>query len=779
VPNVDFDGTLAGWRAAARALLAAGVAPDHAAWRSAADAQGALALGAPAAAPAPPAGGGRPAAGVGAARVPRRFLALAALVACHRDAERWGALYRVLWRLTLGGEPRLLAVSVDADVLRLTRMAKAVRRDVHKMHAFVRFRSAPPGPAADGVANPADPEYVAWFEPEHDVVAQAAPFFARRFPNMRWAILTPRGTARWDGEALAFGPGVPAREGPRDDSLEALWGVYYAHIFNPARLKLAAMRAEMPKRYWRNLPEARLIDGMVRDAPARVRRMVAAARPPADPADARAAPGPASVARPRDPAGDVRAGDVPAGDAPPRPADAAGPGAPPLRVAGAEVRVGVAGWAEPPADLGPAWYPEAARTPAARLRHLAARLALAEADASAAFPTPAVAALWASATPAGFAFDVRAHALVAGHAVEPRRLPRRLRDLLPPSLSGANRVAPDEVPARLREAAWADLLAALAPLAAAGKLGAVVLRPPRDLAPSRAAAAWLAGRARRWAAGRRPSSCGTPTGSRRGSPGARWRCSSGWAWPTPSWRRRGRRRRPRSRTRRWPWCACARRPAGRATSRPWFAPWRRSPNARPPCTCSSAPVPPTRTRGRPSRSPTASPPADARAAARCGGPVRQAAAAAVRASAVTAARSASSSRASSRSGGPPSRTRNAAGVARTPSASPSAWCADTRARTASDPASARRRAASRPKPAAAAASTASTVAGPSGAGASSSASCTAQNAPCAAAASAAAACAAACGKAPAGAKWRHSTRASPSSARARSAGHPRRQCRHS
>jgi DNA polymerase len=270
MPNVPFDGTLTGWRAAARALLAAGVAPDDAVWASAADAQGALALG----------GAGEvqptyvpPFARVGATappRVPRRFLGLAAAVACHRDPERWTALYRVLWRLTLGGEPRLLAVSVDADVLRLTRMAKAVRRDVHKMHAFVRFRAAP---AWDDDGDDAR-EYVAWFEPEHDVLAQAAAFFVRRFPNMRWAILTPRGTARWDGASLAFGPGVPAGAAPRDDSLEALWGVYYAHIFNPARLKPAAMRAEMPKKYWRNLPEAAAIPALVQTAAQRVVGMI-------------------------------------------------------------------------------------------------------------------------------------------------------------------------------------------------------------------------------------------------------------------------------------------------------------------------------------------------------------------------------------------------------------------------------------------------------------------------------------------------------------------------
>jgi uncharacterized protein YecE (DUF72 family) len=311
---------------------------------------------------------------------------------------------------------------------------------------------------------------------------------------MRWAILTPRGTARWDGASLAFGPGVPAGAAPRDDSLEALWGVYYAHIFNPARLKPAAMRAEMPKKYWRNLPEARLIGALVRDAPARVRAMVAVAQRGAEGAAPRLVAGsPALAAAPRDAT-----------------APAVVPAARPLRIAGAEVRVGVGGWCaavgsavsddalDAVPDAGPdvgradaAWYPDDARTPEARLRHCAGRLPLVEIDLGTALPTRTVAALWAARTPAGCVFDVRAHPLLTGHPVEPRRLPRRVRDLLPPSLAGANRVASDEIPARVRDAAWAELLDALAPLDAAGKLGAVLLRLPRALAPSRAAASLL------------------------------------------------------------------------------------------------------------------------------------------------------------------------------------------------------------------------------------------------------------------------------------------------
>jgi DNA polymerase len=57
--------------------------------------------------------------------------------------------------------------------------------------------------------------------------------------------------------------------------VEPLWRAYYAAIFNPARLKPGAMRAEMPRKYWRNMPEAAEIPRLLREAPKRAAEMVA------------------------------------------------------------------------------------------------------------------------------------------------------------------------------------------------------------------------------------------------------------------------------------------------------------------------------------------------------------------------------------------------------------------------------------------------------------------------------------------------------------------------
>ncbi len=200
-------------------------------------------------------------------RVPADYMKLAEAVVCHRDPERFALLYQLLWRLT-HGEKALLSVASDPLVFRLERMQKAIGREVHKMHAFVRFRLTE---LAEGE------RYVAWFEPEHAVLKLAAPFFVDRFHQMRWSILTPDVSLHWDGETLSETPGVRREDAPREDALEEWWRTYYRATFNPARVNPEQMRAEMPKRYWRNLPEASLIPELIAEAEKRTGTMVATA----------------------------------------------------------------------------------------------------------------------------------------------------------------------------------------------------------------------------------------------------------------------------------------------------------------------------------------------------------------------------------------------------------------------------------------------------------------------------------------------------------------------
>jgi DNA polymerase len=153
----------------------------------------------------------------------------------------------------------------DPLVRRLDEMAKAVRRDIHKMRAFVRFREL-------------DGRYVAWFEPDHHIVRANAGFFVRRFANMVWSILTPEVSINWDGTTLSESPGATKADAPDGDPIEEVWKTYYASIFNPARVKIGAMTKEMPKKYWKNMPETALVPGLIAAAQAREAGMISVAQ---------------------------------------------------------------------------------------------------------------------------------------------------------------------------------------------------------------------------------------------------------------------------------------------------------------------------------------------------------------------------------------------------------------------------------------------------------------------------------------------------------------------
>ncbi len=247
------------WRDAARDLLRHGVAPGDVDWGAG---SGCLdGLFDQAASPRTPRD--RP------LTVPPAFLDLAEAVICHSEPSRFALAYRLLWRLQ--DERSLLGHATDADVVRAQRLAHAVHRDSHKMTAFVRFCEVSAGGERRAFA--------AWFEPDHFIVARMAPFFQRRFADMDWAILTPKGVASWDGQALQFSP-EPAEKPAFGDDTEDLWRTYFANIFNPARLKVKMMEREMPRRYWKNLPEAELIPGLIHGAEARLRDMAMQAEAP-------------------------------------------------------------------------------------------------------------------------------------------------------------------------------------------------------------------------------------------------------------------------------------------------------------------------------------------------------------------------------------------------------------------------------------------------------------------------------------------------------------------
>lgn len=259
----DFDG----WRDAARTLAGARVPAGDVVWQVGAQPVDLFGDEAVLALPA----------GAPPLRVPRQFLDLAQTVVLHTDPQRWARLYAMLLRLV--GNQRLIEDRADPALRALEEMARQVRRDIHKMRAFLRFREvAEPVSASAEEQAASEPRYVAWYEPEHHIVRHNARFFVDRFTTMHWSILTPEVSLHWDAAQLQEGPGATRADAPDGDPVEEVWKTYYASIFNPARLKKGAMLKEMPRKYWKNMPETALVPQLIAGAQARESGMIEKAR---------------------------------------------------------------------------------------------------------------------------------------------------------------------------------------------------------------------------------------------------------------------------------------------------------------------------------------------------------------------------------------------------------------------------------------------------------------------------------------------------------------------
>jgi DNA polymerase len=254
--------TFAEWREAARELLVHDVPPELVTW-STPHAGGDLFSGAPPAAAQtdnaadnkaeipPPSQPRHP-----PPNIPRSLMDMLQSAACCRVPDRWAFLYRVIWRWQQGEHD--VQSPADEDGARLHAMVKAVRREEHDMHAYIRFRERP--------AEAGPPRFVAWYEPQHDVLPQVAEHFVSRMGRVSWMIATPEASVLWDGQTLHnTGPLVKNSE-DLEDTGEALWLTYYRSVFNPARLNQSVMQQHIPSHRWKNLPEGKIVTHMISEA---------------------------------------------------------------------------------------------------------------------------------------------------------------------------------------------------------------------------------------------------------------------------------------------------------------------------------------------------------------------------------------------------------------------------------------------------------------------------------------------------------------------------------
>ena len=146
-----------------------------------------------------------------------------------------------------------------------------------------------------------------------------------------------------------------------------------------------------------------------------------------------------------------------------------------LRLGAAEVRVGTASWTDKTLTAKGVFYPAGVSSPEARLRYYASRFPLVEADMGFyAIPDRAMTERWVERTPDDFVFNVKAHALMTGHATGVARLPRLIRDELP--ADAPPRIYAKDLAPELRDEVWRLFADAMQPLADAKKLGVILLQ---------------------------------------------------------------------------------------------------------------------------------------------------------------------------------------------------------------------------------------------------------------------------------------------------------------
>ena len=214
----------AGWREAARALLAQDVAPRgrrSGAWAASADLFG-----------------GRRSAGTAAERAACRRAAFARAARLHRARRtrrlprrpgRFALLYRLLWRLR--DDHDLLSRTTDDDVFRAPRHGedRAARAPQDEgVRALPRDRATRRGAL-----------FVAWFEPEHHIVELHRAVL--RAALRQHALVDPDAAGQRPlgrRRACASVRAPSKADAPGGDALEDHWRTYYASIFNPARLKV-------------------------------------------------------------------------------------------------------------------------------------------------------------------------------------------------------------------------------------------------------------------------------------------------------------------------------------------------------------------------------------------------------------------------------------------------------------------------------------------------------------------------------------------------------------
>ena len=145
-------------------------------------------------------------------------------------------------------------------VLAVSQTAKKVWREKHRMEAFVRFQQT-----ADGL-------FYSIIEPDYNVLLLIGKHFATRYADQLWLIYDAKRkyglyydlktvtTVKIEfSDEMISGRKVSSVYDEAEEIYQQLWQQYFKSVNIPARKNTKLHIQHMPKRYWKYLPEKRIV----------------------------------------------------------------------------------------------------------------------------------------------------------------------------------------------------------------------------------------------------------------------------------------------------------------------------------------------------------------------------------------------------------------------------------------------------------------------------------------------------------------------------------------
>jgi len=144
----------------------------------------------------------------------------------------------------------------NENILKLHQIDKQIGREVHRMHAFVRFQETK------------DQLYAAWIEPDFNVLPLIGKHFKDRYPAQEWLIydIKRKYGIHYDLSKVQFTTLLQSPTSPAGQEVmtstelayQDLWKVYFKAVDIPERINMKLHLQHVPKRYWKYLTEKQI-----------------------------------------------------------------------------------------------------------------------------------------------------------------------------------------------------------------------------------------------------------------------------------------------------------------------------------------------------------------------------------------------------------------------------------------------------------------------------------------------------------------------------------------